>query len=68
MDMINLAHGSLYMIGAYLAAWLGGAPARSCSRVLGAMLLTALFGMAARAAAALAVQRDHLSQVLATLR
>ena len=22
MDMINLAHGSLYMVGAFLAAWL----------------------------------------------
>ena len=25
MDMINLAHGSLYMVGAFLAAWLVGA-------------------------------------------
>ena len=24
MDMINLAHGSLYMVGAFLAAWLVG--------------------------------------------
>ena len=22
MDMVNLAHGSLYMVGAFLAAWL----------------------------------------------
>jgi branched-chain amino acid transport system permease protein len=31
MDMINLAHGSLYMVGAFLAAWLVGSPARSRS-------------------------------------
>ena len=26
MDMINLAHGSLYMVGAFLAAWLVAQP------------------------------------------
>jgi branched-chain amino acid transport system permease protein len=31
MDMINLAHGSLYMVGAFLAAWLVGRRSRSCS-------------------------------------
>ncbi|MGZ5217357.1 MAG: ABC transporter permease subunit, partial [Caldimonas sp.] len=24
MDMINLAHGSLYMVGAFLGAWIAG--------------------------------------------
>jgi branched-chain amino acid transport system permease protein len=36
MDMINLAHGSLYMVGAYLAAWFtqltGSFLARACWR------------------------------------
>jgi branched-subunit amino acid ABC-type transport system permease component len=32
MDMINLAHGSLYMVGAFLAAWLvARSPSPSCS-------------------------------------
>ena len=26
MDMINLAHGSLYMVGAFLGAWIVGRP------------------------------------------
>ena len=68
MDMINLAHGSLYMIGAYLAAVLMRAdrlvPAGCCWRdggyrdhrhaPGGVGILRTLY------------QRDHLSQVLAT--
>jgi len=47
MDMINLAHGSLYMIGAYLAAtlvpatgsfWLGVALAAGGTAVIGMLL------------------------------
>ncbi|HEX9432840.1 MAG TPA: branched-chain amino acid ABC transporter permease [Burkholderiales bacterium] len=67
MDMINLAHGSLYMIGAYFMAsfvqmtgsfWLGLPLALIATAVLGAALemslLRRLYG------------RDHLTQVLAT--
>ena len=67
MDMINLAHGSLYMVGAYLAA---AAAAVSGSFVIG--VLAAVAGtMAVGALLELAVlrrlyTRDHLSQVLAT--
>ena len=49
MDMINLAHGSLYMVGAFLAALAGrAAPARSRSASLGAVALTAAVRHGAR--------------------
>ncbi len=67
MDMINLAHGSLYMLGAYLIAtvtsasgsfWLGLALGIAATAAIGALLeLTVLRRL---------YQRDHLSQVLGT--
>ncbi|MFN0038699.1 MAG: branched-chain amino acid ABC transporter permease [Burkholderiales bacterium] len=67
MDTINLAHGSLYMVGAYLAATL--VPLTD-SFVLGialSMAGTALIGVVMEVAVMRRVyQRDHLSQVLAT--
>ncbi len=67
MDMINLAHGSLYMVGAYLVAaataasasfWLGLAVGIAGAAVFGVLLeLTILRRL---------YQRDHLSQVLGT--
>ncbi len=67
MDMINLAHGSLYMGGAYLAA-----AATQASGSFLAGIAAAVVGMAAIGAILeLALlrrlyERDHLSQVLAT--
>jgi branched-chain amino acid transport system permease protein len=67
MDMINLAHGSLYMVGAFLAAWLVALTGSFLFGVLGAMLLTGLFGMALESGLLRSLyMRDHLSQVLAT--
>ena len=67
MDMINLAHGSLYMVGAFLAAWLVQQTGSFVAGVLGAVVLTALFGMALEATLLRTLYaRDHLSQVLAT--
>jgi branched-chain amino acid transport system permease protein len=67
MDMINLAHGSLYMIGAFLAAWLVSWSGSFLLGVLGAIVLTALFGMLLEATLLRTLYaRDHLSQVLAT--
>jgi branched-chain amino acid transport system permease protein len=67
MDMINLAHGSLYMVGAFLAAWLAGLTGSFVWGVLGAVVLTGAFGMALEAGLLRSLYaRDHLSQVLAT--
>jgi branched-chain amino acid transport system permease protein len=67
MDLVNLAHGSLYMMGAYfaatLAAWTG-------SFVLAAVLAlgaTLILGMALEVIALRKLYgRDHLDHVLAT--
>ena len=67
MDLVNLAHGSFYMVGAYLAAtfaaWTG-------SFVLGAVLAiagTLLVGMAVEVTAIRRLYgRDHLDHVLGT--
>lgn len=67
MDTINLAHGSLYMIGAYLTATLVGVTGSFWLAVLGAVLGTALIGMLLELSVLRQLyRRDHLSQVLAT--
>jgi branched-chain amino acid transport system permease protein len=67
MDCINLAHGSLYMVGAYFVAaaaqaadsfWIGLGAGVAGAAVLGLLLEVTLFRRL--------YQRDHLSQVLAT--
>ncbi|WP_301102232.1 branched-chain amino acid ABC transporter permease [Propionivibrio sp.] len=67
MDMINLAHGSLYMAGAYLAA---AATQASNSFVVGigaAMLATAILGALLEITLLRRLYaRNHLAQVLAT--
>lgn len=67
MNFINLAHGSLYMLGAYFAAWTFN---RSdsfllavCAAVAGLFVLAAVLD---RIAFAALHKRDHLDQVLAT--
>lgn len=67
MDLVNLAHGSLYMVGAYFAAtfaaWTG-------SFIFGAVLAlaaTLIVGMAVEVVAIRRLYgRDHLDHVLAT--
>ncbi len=67
MGLINLAHGSLFMIGAFAAAAVAG--------FTGSFLLALMAALAAAAAAGALIevlimrrlyQRDHLDQVLAT--
>lgn len=67
MGLINLAHGSLYMIGAFASAWIAG--------LTGSFLLALMAALAAAAAAGALIEvvvirrlyaRDHLDQVLAT--
>ncbi len=67
MDMINLAHGSLYMIGAFLAATLVQATGSFTLGVLLAIPAAAVVGMALEITVLRTLYaRDHLSQVLAT--
>jgi branched-chain amino acid transport system permease protein len=67
MNLVNLAHGSLYMLGAFFAA--------SFARLTGSFALGVAFALPAAAAVGYAVERlilrhlysrDHLDQVLAT--
>lgn len=67
MDFINLAHGSFYMMGAFLTAWLTQKTGSFALGLLLAVPLTALLGLAVeRAALGGLYRRDHLHQVLAT--
>ncbi len=67
MDMINLAHGSLYMIGAYLMATLAQATGSFLLALPLAIVATGIIGIALEISVLRRLyQRDHLSQVLAT--
>jgi branched-chain amino acid transport system permease protein len=67
MDMINLAHGSLYMIGAYIAAAMAQASGSFLVAVAAAALGTALIGIILEVSLLRRLYaRDHLAQVLAT--
>lgn len=67
MDVVNLAHGSLYMLGAYFAATLAVGTGSFWAGVLGGVLLTAGVGVLLEVSLLRRVYaRDHLSQVLAT--
>ncbi|MBI0434926.1 branched-chain amino acid ABC transporter permease [Roseomonas sp. KE0001] len=67
MGIINLAHGSLYMTGAFAAAWVA---AETGSALLALPAGLAAAGLAGMAMEALVLRRlygrDHLDQVLAT--
>ena len=67
MDMINLAHGSLYMLGAFLTATFVSLTGSFALGVLLAVPATAALGMLLEMALLRRLYaRDHLSQVLAT--
>jgi branched-chain amino acid transport system permease protein len=67
MDLVNLAHGSLYMLGAYFAATFA---ALTGSFVLGAILALVASLVAGMALEVIAIRRlygrDHLDHVLGT--
>jgi branched-chain amino acid transport system permease protein len=67
MDMINLAHGSLYMVGAYLVASIVQASGSFWLGLLGGMIATVVLGALLEFIVLRRLyQRDHLSQVLGT--
>ena len=67
MDFVNLAHGSLYMLGAFLAATLAALTGSFVLGVLLALAAMALVGLALELSVVRALyQRDHLDHVLAT--
>jgi len=67
MDMINLAHGSLYMVGAYLMASFVQATGSFWIALPLALVATALVGAALEVTLLRTLyERDHLTQVLAT--
>jgi branched-chain amino acid transport system permease protein len=67
MDLVNLAHGSLYMIGAYFAATFAALTGSFILGAILALLATLLVGMAVEVIAMRRLYgRDHLDHVLAT--
>ena len=67
MDMINLAHGSLYMLGAYITATAASASGSFALGLVTGVSATAVLGMALEVTVLRRLyQRDHLAQVLGT--
>jgi branched-chain amino acid transport system permease protein len=67
MGVINLAHGSFYMVGAYLAFWLTGALGNFWLALPAGVALAVLLGVALEWLLVRRLyRRDHLYQVLLT--
>jgi branched-chain amino acid transport system permease protein len=67
MDLVNLAHGSLYMIGAYFAATFTALTGSFVAGAVLALAATLLVGMAVEVIAMRRLYgRDHLDHVLGT--
>jgi len=67
MGVVNLAHGSFYMLGAYLAYSLSGLFGSLTAAILGGAALAVLFGLALEwLLFRHFYDRDHLDQVLLT--
>jgi branched-chain amino acid transport system permease protein len=67
MDLVNLAHGSLYMIGAYFAATFAAWTDSFIAGAVLALLATLVVGMAVEVIAIRRLYgRDHLDHVLGT--
>lgn len=67
MGVINLAHGSFYMIGAYLAFWLTGITGSLALAILAALPIAFIIGLAVeRFALSFLYGRSPLDQVLLT--
>tara|TARA_R110002096_G_scaffold47539_8_gene126709 strand:+ start:229 stop:1143 length:915 start_codon:yes stop_codon:yes gene_type:complete len=67
MGVINLAHGSLFMVGAYAGTYVAGLTGSFWAGLPAALIAAALTGFAVEALVMRRLyRRDHLDQVLAT--
>jgi len=67
LGVINLAHGSFYMVGAYLAYWFSATTGNFFVALTLALPIAAVLGFAVeRLAISFLYSRDHLHQVLLT--
>lgn len=67
MGLINLAHGSLYMVGAFAAAAVAGATGSFALALMASLAAAAIAGVIVEVAVIRRLyKRDHLDQVLAT--
>ena len=67
MGVVNLTHGSFYMVGAYCAAFAIGKTGSFIAGLVAALLGAGLYGLLAEVAVIRRLyKRDHLYQVLAT--
>src|SRR6186997_1647306 len=67
MDLVNLAHGSLYMLGAYFAATFAALTGSFVAAAILALVATLVVGMAVEVIAMRRLYgRDHLDHVLGT--
>jgi branched-chain amino acid transport system permease protein len=67
MGVVNLAHGSFYMLGAYLAWWVSSRTGSFTLAIIGGTLLSVVFGLLLeRLLFRHFYERDHLDQVLLT--
>lgn len=67
MGLINLAHGSLYMIGAFAAAAVAGLTGNFLLALIASLMAAAIFGAIIELTVIRRLyDRDHLDQVLAT--
>ena len=67
MDLVNLAHGSLYMLGAYFAATFAILTGSFVAALILALVASLIVGMVLEVVAISRLyERDHLNQVLGT--
>ena len=67
MGLINLAHGSFFMVGAFSASFVAGLTGNFLLAILASLILPALIGIMVEFSVIRKLyERDHLDQVLAT--
>ena len=67
LNVVNLAHGSFYMIGAYVCAYVFGVTGSYILAVIAALIVTGGVGLVVEATVFREIyKRDHVDQVLAT--